>query len=74
MANYVKSTDTQAVRSRGYLWLNHIAMSVVNCSRAEMVVFSGLKPSWSGAGRIYLLNHQSSQDFRSWTEKRDGPI
>ena len=30
-------------------------MSVVNCNRAEVAECSYLKPSWSGAGRIYLL-------------------
>ena len=40
---------------RGFLWLNPIAMSVVNCNRAEVVECSHLKPCWSGAGRRYLL-------------------
>ena len=30
-------------------------MSVVNCSRTEVVECSGLKPCSSGAGRRYLL-------------------
>ena len=30
-------------------------MSVVNCSRAEVVECFGLKPCWSGAGRRNLL-------------------
>ena len=47
-----KSTATQTVRSGGFLWLNPIAMSVVNCNRAE--VFPS-KTVWSGAGRRYLL-------------------
>ena len=50
-----KSTATQTVRSGGFLWLNPIAMSVVNCNRAEMVECYCLKPCWSGAGRRYLL-------------------
>ena len=50
-----KSTATQAVRSGGFLWLNPIVTSVVNCSRAEVVECSGLKPCWFGVGRIYLL-------------------
>ena len=50
-----KSTAMQTVRSRGFLWLNPIAMSVVNCNRAEVAEFSCLKPCWSGAGRRYLL-------------------
>ena len=32
-----KYIATQTVRSGGFLWLNPIAMSVVNCSRAEMI-------------------------------------
>ena len=35
--------------------MNTIAMSVVNCNRAEVVEYCCLKPCWSGAGRIYLL-------------------
>ena len=50
-----KSTATQTVRSGGFLWLNPIAMSVVNCNRAEVVKCSCLKPCWSGAGWCYLL-------------------
>ena len=50
-----KSTATQTVRSGGFLWLNPIAMHVVNCNRAEVVECSCLKPCWSGAGRRYLL-------------------
>ena len=43
-----KSTATQTVRPGGFLWWNPIAMSLVNCSRAEVV-------ERSGAGRIYWL-------------------
>ena len=50
-----ESTATHTVRSGGFLWLNPIAMYVVNCSRAEVVECSGLKLCWSGAIRIYLL-------------------
>ena len=50
-----KSTATQIVRSGGVLWLYPIAISVVICSRAEMVEWSALKPCWSGAGWRYLL-------------------
>ena len=50
-----KSTATQTVRSGVFLWLNPIAMSVVNCNRAEVVECSCLKPCWSGAGWRYLL-------------------
>ena len=50
----------------GFLWLNPIAMSVVNCSRAEVVECSGLKPCWSGAGRIYLLMVCKSRDSRTF--------
>ena len=37
-----KSTATQTVRAGGFLWLNPIAMSVVNCNRADMVKCSCL--------------------------------
>ena len=50
-----KSTTTRTVRSEGFLWLNLIAMHVVNFSRAEIVECSGLKQCWGGAGRGYLL-------------------
>ena len=50
-----KSTVTQTVRSGGFLWLNPTAMSVVNCSRAEVVECSRLKPCWYVEGRSYLL-------------------
>ena len=32
-----KSMAMQIVRSAGFIWLNRIVMSVVNCSRAEVV-------------------------------------
>ena len=50
-----KSTATQSVRYGGFLWLNAIAMSVVNCIRAEVAVLSVLQACWSGAGWRYLL-------------------
>ena len=50
-----KSTATQTVRPGGLLWLNPIAMSVVNCNRAEVVECSCLKPGWSCACWRYLL-------------------
>ena len=56
MANTAdKSTAAQTVQSGRFLWLNPIAMSVVNCNRAEVVECSCLKPFWSGEGRRYLL-------------------
>ena len=62
MANCVKRSryiySQQTVRSGGgggFLGLNTIAMSVVNCNRAEVVECSCLKPCWSGAGRRYVL-------------------
>ena len=42
-----KFSATQTVRSGGFLWLNPTATSVVNCSRAEVVEYSCLKPCWS---------------------------
>ena len=50
-----KSTATHIVRFGGFIWLNPIAMYVVNYSRAEVVEWSGLKPCWSGADLLYLL-------------------
>ena len=50
-----KYTATHTVRSGGIHWMDPIAMSVVNCNRAEVVECSCQKPYWSGAGRIYLL-------------------
>ena len=41
-----KSTAMQIVRSGGFLWLNHIAISVVICNRGEVVEYSYLKPYW----------------------------
>ena len=61
-----KSTVTQTVRSGGFLWLNPIAMSVVNCNRAEVVECSCLKPCWSGAGWSYLLIVGSIRDSRTF--------
>ena len=59
-----KSIATQTVRSGGFLLLNPIAIYVVNCSRAEVVECSDLKPCWSGAGRRYLLIVGKSRDSR----------
>ena len=50
-----KPMAMQTVQSGDFLWLNPIAMSVVNCSRAEVVETSGLTPCWSAAGKRYLL-------------------
>ena len=61
-----KSTATQTIRSGGFLWLNPIVMSVGNCSRAEVVECSGLKPCWSGAGMRYLLIVGKSRDYRTF--------
>ena len=52
-------------------------MSVVKCSRDEVVECSGLEPCWYGVGRLYLLIigvTRVSQDFRSGVVKRDGPV
>ena len=67
MANAAdKSTATQTVRSGGFLWLNPIAMSVVNCNRAEVVECSFLKPCWSGAGWRYLLIVGRIRDYMTF--------
>ena len=71
-----KSTATQTVRSGGFLWLNPIAMSVVNYNRAEVVECSCLKPCLSGAGRRYLLmiGRISFQEFRGQRSETDMKI
>ena len=69
-----KYTDTQTVRSGGFLWLNHTAMYVVNCSRAEVVECSRLKPCWSCAGRIYLLIVCKSRDSRTFAAWQSNEI
>ena len=61
-----KSTATQTVRSGGFLLVNPIAMSVVNCNRAEVVECSCLKPCWSGAGWSYLLIVGRIRDSRTF--------
>ena len=61
-----KSTATQTVRSGGSLWLNPIAMSVVNCNRAKVVECSCLKPCWSGACWRYLLIAGRIRDSRTF--------
>ena len=74
MSNAVdKSTATQTVRSGGFLWLNPIAMSVVNCNRDEVVECSCLKSCWSGTDKRFVdgRKSQSFQDFGDWAEKRD---
>ena len=57
---------TQTVRSGGFLWLNPTATSVVNCSRAEVVECSRLKPCWSCAGMRYLLIDGKNRDSKTF--------
>ena len=63
-----KTTATQTVQSGGFLWLNPISRSVVNCNRAEEVVWSRYDIFVDGR------KIQSFQDFCCWAEKRDRPI
>ena len=70
-----KYTATQAVQSVGFLRLNPIAKSVVNCNRVEVVECSCLKSCWSGAGRIYLLmvgRIRVSRTFADWQRSEIG--
>ena len=71
-----KFTATQIVRSGGFLWLNPIAISVVICSRAEVVEWSGLKLCRSGAGWRYLLIVSRIRDSSTLAagKKSDSPI
>ena len=66
-----KSTATQTIQSGCFLWLSPIAMSVVNCNRAEVVEYSCLKPCWSGAGWRYLLIVGRIRDSRTFAEKQN---
>ena len=69
-----KSTATQIVRSGGFHWLNPIAMSVVNCSIAE-VVESKTVLVWSRLDILFdSRQNQRLLYFRGWAEKRDGSI
>ena len=43
----VRSTATQTVRCGGFLWLKPVAISLVSCSKAEVVECPGQKPCWS---------------------------
>ena len=63
-----KYAATQIVRSGGFLWLNPIALSVVNCSRAVLVEWSCLNRVVleHGAGWIYLLIVDRIRDSRTF--------
>ena len=51
----VRSTAKQTVRCGGFLWLKPVAISLVSCSKAEVVEFPGRKPCWSADGSRWLL-------------------
>ena len=51
----VRSTATQTVRCGGFLWLKPVAISLVSCSKAEVVECPGRKSCWSADGRRWLL-------------------
>ena len=72
----VKSTATQAVRCGCLFWLKSVAISLVSCSKAEVVECPGRKPCWSTGGSRWLLTVGSKRASitRSWTDERDGPI
>ena len=70
----------------GFLWLNPTVMSVVKCSRAEVVECSRLKPCcevvecsrlkpcWSRAGMRYLLIVGKSRDSRTFAAGQSNEI
>ena len=51
----VSSTATQTVRGGGFLWLKPVAISLVSCSKAEVVECPGRKPCWYVDGSRWLL-------------------
>ena len=53
-----------------------VAISLVSCSKAEVVECPGRKPCWSADGSMWLLTvgSKSLHNFRYWTEERDRPI
>ena len=51
----VRSTATHTIRCRGFLWLKPVAISLVSCSKAEVVECPGRKPCWSADGNRWLL-------------------
>ena len=51
----VRLTATHTVRCGGFLWLKPVAISLVSCSKAEVVECPGRKPCWSADGSRWLL-------------------
>ena len=51
----VRSTATQTVRCGGFLWLKTVAISLVSCSKAEVVECPCRKPRCSADGSRWLL-------------------
>ena len=51
----VRSTATQTIRCAGSLWLKSVAISLVSCSKAEVVECPGRKLCWSADGSWWLL-------------------
>ena len=51
----VRSTATQTVRGGGFLWLIPVAISLVSCSKAQVVECPGREPCWSADGSRWLL-------------------
>ena len=51
----VRPTATQMIPCGGFLWLKPVAISLVSCSKAEVVEYPGRKPCWSADGRRWLL-------------------
>ena len=49
------ASKSVAVRCGGFLWLKLVAISLVSCSKAEVVECPGRKPYWSADGIRWLL-------------------
>ena len=55
----VRSTATQTGRCGCFLWLKHVAISLVSCSKAEVVEYPGRKSCWSADVSRWVLTVES---------------
>ena len=63
----IRSTATQTVRCESLLWLKPVAISLVSCSKAEVVECPGRKPCWYADGIRWLLTVVSKRAFITFT-------
>ena len=58
----------QTVRCEGFHWLKPVAISLVSCSKTEVVEYPGRKPCWSADGRRWLLTVGSKRASITFTD------